>query len=82
MAWILDRPEDVGPVVRAARRERGLSQEALALASGTGRRFIHDLEQGKPTVRLRSLLDVLAALDLRIEIHPDVPDPERERARP
>jgi HTH-type transcriptional regulator/antitoxin HipB len=82
MAWTIDRPGAVGPVVRSARRERGLSQEALALASGTGRRFIHDLEQGKSTVRLSSLLDVLAALDLRVEIRADAPDPERERARP
>lgn len=79
MAWTIGKPEDVGPAVRAARRERGLSQEALALASGTGRRFIHDLEQGKSTVRLSSLLDVLAALDLRVEIHHDAPDPERAR---
>jgi y4mF family transcriptional regulator len=77
MAWTVDNPEAIGPVVRAARVERRLSQEDLALASGTGRRFIHDLEQGKPTVRFSSLLDVLAALDLRIEIHPDPPNPER-----
>jgi HTH-type transcriptional regulator/antitoxin HipB len=71
--------EDIGRAVRAARHERGLSQEALALASGTGRRFVVNLEQGKPTVRLQSLLDVLAALDLRIEIAPDRDQP---RARP
>lgn len=82
MAWTIDSPEDVGKAVRTARRERGLSQDALALASGTGRRFIYDLEQGKPSVRLSTLLDVLTALDLRFEIHPDEPDGEdRRRAR-
>ncbi|NLT05089.1 MAG: helix-turn-helix transcriptional regulator [Solirubrobacterales bacterium] len=59
---------DLGRKVRAARYARKLSQDALALASGTGRRFIVDLEHGKPTVRLSSVLAVLAALDLRLEL--------------
>jgi HTH-type transcriptional regulator/antitoxin HipB len=66
-------PEDLARAVRGARRERGLTQDALALASGTGRRFIVDLESGKRTVRLDSVLAVLSALGLRIELHPDTP---------
>jgi len=61
-------PSDLAREVRAARRARGLSQDALALASGTGRRFVVDLERGKTTVRLESVLAVLAALDLRLDL--------------
>lgn len=61
-------PADLGRAVRAARHARGLSQDELALASGTGRRFIGDLERGKATVRLDSTMAVLAALNLRLDL--------------
>jgi y4mF family transcriptional regulator len=62
-------PNDLAGTVRAVRRELGLTQDDLALASGTGRRFIVDLESGKATVRLDAVLAVLAALSLRVELH-------------
>lgn len=69
MATTIDTPIDLGKAVRAARHELALTQDDLALASGTGRRFIVNLESGKETVRLDSVLAVLAALGLRIELH-------------
>jgi y4mF family transcriptional regulator len=63
------RPATWPTTVRATRHELGLTQDDLALASGTGRRFIVNLESGKPTVQLDSVLAVLAALGLRIELH-------------
>ena len=72
MSTSIRTSKDLARAVRAARRERGLTQDSLALASGTGRRFIVDLESGKPTVRLDSVLAVVAALDLRVELAPDV----------
>lgn len=74
MASIIRTSADLARAVRAARREQGLTQDALALASGTGRRFIINLEAGKPTVRLDSVLAVLVALGLRAELRPDDPD--------
>jgi y4mF family transcriptional regulator len=65
---VLWSPEDVGRAVRAARVARGLRQEDLALASGTGRRFIGDLERGKPSLQLAPVLSVLRALGLRLEV--------------
>jgi len=67
MRTLLDSPESVGRVVRAARIARGLRQEDLALASGTGRRFIIDLEKGKPNLRLAPTLAVVRALGVRVE---------------
>jgi y4mF family transcriptional regulator len=69
MATTIHTPRDLATTVRATRHELGLTQDDLALASGTGRRFIVNLESGKPTVRLDSVLAVLAALGLRIELH-------------
>jgi y4mF family transcriptional regulator len=63
----LQTPEDVGRAVRETRAARGLRQEDLALASGTGRRFIVDLEKGKPNLRLAPTLAVLQALGVHLE---------------
>jgi y4mF family transcriptional regulator len=68
LATPIHTPEDLARALRAARHERGLTQDDLALASGTGRRFIGDLESGKRTVRLDSVLAVVAALGLRVEL--------------
>ncbi|MCB1643226.1 MAG: helix-turn-helix transcriptional regulator [Xanthomonadales bacterium] len=52
--------------VRAARRRHGLTQGDLAGLSGTGLRFIGELERGKPTVSLHKVVAVLAVLGLRL----------------
>ena len=41
-----------GALVRARRREMGLSLEDLATVSGVGIRFVHELERGKPTCQI------------------------------
>ena len=58
----IDTPAALGQAVRAARRQLALTQPQLALAAGVGVRFIVELEAGKPTVRLESLLKVVHAL--------------------
>ena len=57
---------DLGRVVRGARRSLGLRQSQLALASGTGIRFIVDLERGKETCRLGKALRVLEVLGVGV----------------
>jgi len=41
------------------RKAAGLTQAELARRAGVGLRFIRDLEQGKPTVRLDKVTQVL-----------------------
>ncbi len=60
--------EELGRLVRAERRAQGLTQEELAMAAGTGPRFVGDLERGKPTCRVGSTLHVLATLGLEVEL--------------
>ena len=55
-------PKTLGAAVLAARNKLGLTQPQLAMAAGVGVRFIVELEAGKPTVRLETLLKVLHAL--------------------
>lgn len=61
-------PEQIGAIIREARRAQGLRQDQLAGAAGVGVRFIVELEAGKPTVQLGKALGVLAALGCKIEI--------------
>ncbi len=42
----------IGRFVKEKRKEANLTQVDFAVKSGLGLKFIRDLEQGKPTVRL------------------------------
>jgi HTH-type transcriptional regulator/antitoxin HipB len=62
-------PEELGAAFKAARTARGLRLEDLALAAGVGRRFLGELERGKPTVRLAETLRVAQALGVSITMN-------------
>jgi HTH-type transcriptional regulator/antitoxin HipB len=62
-------PEELGAALKAARTARGLRLEDLALAAGVGRRFLGELERGKPTVRLAETLRVAQALGVSITMN-------------
>jgi y4mF family transcriptional regulator len=63
---MLVTPEDLGRLVRKERKSLGLTQADLALTSGTGMRFISDLENGKPTCQIGKILTVLKTLGIRL----------------
>ncbi|MBP5560625.1 MAG: helix-turn-helix transcriptional regulator [Muribaculaceae bacterium] len=46
-------------VVKALRKEYGLTQEDLAMKSGVGLNFVRNLEQGKPTLRMDKVNQLL-----------------------
>lgn len=52
--------------VRARRKDLGLTQEELAELAEVSARFVMELEQGKPTVRLDKLTAVLDAMGLTL----------------
>ncbi len=61
-------PKDLGTMVKKERKAMGLTQADLALTSGTGMRFISDLENGKPTCQIGKALTVLRTLGLRLTL--------------
>jgi y4mF family transcriptional regulator len=62
----------VGDIVRRSRRRRGFTQADLALDAGTGRRFVSDVEAGKPTIEFESLMKLCKSLGIRLfAIGPD-----------
>ena len=62
--------KDIGEIVRKARKSLGVTQKALALTSGTGLRFVIDLEKGKETCQLGKVLTVLNTLGIGITLTP------------
>lgn len=58
--------EELGAQIAQARRSLGLTQRDLALAIGTGERFIVELERGKPTAQLGKALRAAQAVGITV----------------
>jgi transcriptional regulator with XRE-family HTH domain len=58
-----------GTTVRRRRKALNMRQDELALATGVGRRFLIDLEAGKPSCQLGRSLLVADALGLKVLDH-------------
>jgi y4mF family transcriptional regulator len=61
---------DIGKLIQDTRKQLGVTQKALALTSGTGLRFIIDLEKGKETCETGKALAVLHTLGIRMTLTP------------
>ncbi len=77
--------KDIGKAVRQARHILGATQKAVALTSGTGLRFIGELEQGKATCQLGKVLMVLNTLNVSLSLvlpgPQSIPAPRRQGKR-
>lgn len=68
-------PQQLGPILRGFRRERGLTQEATGSRAGIPQNDISSIELNPGSVSFERLARLLAALDLELVIRP------RQRAR-
>ena len=59
---------DIGSFVRKKRVELGMTQSQLADSCGNGTRFISELENGKPTMQIGKVIDILHILGLDLSI--------------
>jgi HTH-type transcriptional regulator/antitoxin HipB len=62
--------EQVGALIRATRKGLGVTQRELALTSGTGLRFVVDLERGKETCEIGKALTILQTLGIKLTLVP------------
>jgi HTH-type transcriptional regulator/antitoxin HipB len=60
----------IGKLIRDTRKSIGVTQKDLALTSGTGIRFIIDLENGKETCEIGKALSILNTLGIKITLTP------------
>lgn len=61
---------DVGQMVKRQRNGMNLRQLDVAGLANIGNRLIVDVENGKPTVQLQKVLDLLDILGLEVVIQP------------
>jgi len=66
-------PQEIGKLIRNTRKSLGVTQKSLALASGTGLRFVIDLEKGKDTCEIGKALAILNTLGITITMTPPIP---------
>lgn len=64
--------------IKERRKTLGLTQNELADRAGVGLRFIRDLEQGKQTLRMDKVNQVLALFGQRLEPVPFKLEPDDE----
>ena len=62
-----DTPSGIATTLKELREKAGLTQAELAMRSGVGLRFVRDVEQGKPTVRVDKVNQVLALFGYHLE---------------
>lgn len=62
--------EQIGHAIAARRKERGYTQQQFADLAGVGKRFIVDIEAGKPTAEIGKVLLVLNTLGLDLLLRP------------
>ena len=61
-------PESIGKTIRDTRKRMGVTQKDLALTSGTGLRFVIDLEKGKQTCQIGKALTVIQTLGIELTL--------------
>lgn len=65
---VVQSTAELGQLARERRQQIALTQLDVAGLSNTGNRFIVELEQGKATLQLQKVLDVLNLLGLEVVI--------------
>jgi HTH-type transcriptional regulator/antitoxin HipB len=79
----LRNPEQLGRAIRLKRKERSLSQSALAARLGVGRKWVIGIESGNPKAELGLILKTLDALGLRASLsEKGHPSPTNDRSQP
>ena len=61
--------KELGAIIQKNRKAQGMTQPQLAMACGTGVRFIVELEAGKETCQLGKALLVAQMLGLHLSVN-------------
>jgi y4mF family transcriptional regulator len=63
-------------IIKEKRKAKGLTQQDLALKSGLGLRFIREIEQGKTSMRMDKVNQLLALFGMELTPAPKIKDHE------
>jgi y4mF family transcriptional regulator len=59
---------EIGRIIRFHRKISGLSRIECARLAGVGKTVVYDIEHGKETVQLNTLLKILKVLNIEIQL--------------
>ena len=59
---------EIAKTIHYFRKRNGLSQQQLAKLAGVGKTAVFDLEKGKETVQLNTLLKILDILNIKLNL--------------
>ncbi|MGE6699474.1 helix-turn-helix domain-containing protein [Hyphomonas sp. NPDC076900] len=82
MHLYLKTASDFGSLIRSRRKARGLGQAELAEMVGVSRRWLNQVEAGKPGASLSLVLNTLNALNVQIEVRADEESPSPKGIAP
>lgn len=68
MVKLARSPEQIGNVIRRARKNSGMSQSKLGEKAGLRQETISLIEKGNSAAKLETILSILSALDLELQI--------------
>lgn len=68
MGQLLTTPEQIGQILRSARRGKGLSQAQAGVRLGLSQNRLSELEQGAATITVAQLLAMTALYGLQLEV--------------
>jgi HTH-type transcriptional regulator / antitoxin HipB len=59
---------EIAAIIKYHRKKAGLSQKELARLAGTGKTAVFDIEKGKESVQLDTLMKILNVLNIRLNL--------------
>ena len=80
MLRLITSAQSLGALIRDERKRQGLSQIELGKMTGLNQTTLSLIEKGKPSVQLQTILVLLSALNLNIQIgsrEQSAPDEDR-----
>ena len=66
---IVRTPHDLGALIRDRRIKMGLDQLSVAKRAGTSRKWLVEMEKGKPRAAIGLILRTLRVLDINLEVN-------------
>lgn len=72
--------DEIAKIVHYYRKQSGLTQHELAKLAGLGKTVVFDIEKGKATVQLNSLLKVLDILNIEMKFETPFTQPQENNS--
>ena len=68
---LIGNAQDVGNILRQARKDKGMTQRQVADMLGVTRQWVASVEAGAPTARVGLVIDALRCVDILLDTRVD-----------